>query len=315
MKLKKVTIEAFRAYKYKVDGTFDFTIDGNKPSNFVSIYAPNGFGKSSFYDAVEWALTNNVSRYISDTYKKSNDVAARSTKLDGVPQYILRNKDVDSMVETSVLVSTTEKDFLRKLNNTRVDSRDFKFNERDTEEGTKSFRNIILSQDAIDRFIREVKPEDRYDSFMEHFDGNAEKARKNLHVMANEVNSKLVKLKDRHTEVSSQIVKGVNEDVFVEYNNIVSHLLSLRETIQPISSDFSSSQELEIVSSILSRKHQLNLEYKHFNALVESLQQNLDRAKEISVLLLKNQSLNMKLKKLVKELKTFRSTRSSINYI
>ena len=102
MKLKKVTIEAFRAYKYKVDGTFDFTIDGNKPSNFVSIYAPNGFGKSSFYDAVEWALTNNVSRYISDTYKKSNDVAARSTKLDGVPQYILRNKDVDSMVETSV---------------------------------------------------------------------------------------------------------------------------------------------------------------------------------------------------------------------
>lgn len=147
MKLKKVTIEAFRAYKYKADGTFDFTIDGNKPSNFVSIYAPNGFGKSSFYDAVEWALTNNVSRYIGDTHKKSNDVAARSTKLDGVPQYILKNKDVDSTVETSVLVSTTEKDFLRKLNNTRVDSRDFKFKEKDTEEGTKSFRNIILSQD------------------------------------------------------------------------------------------------------------------------------------------------------------------------
>ena len=301
MKLKKVAIEAFRAYKYKVDGTFDFTIDGNKPSDFVSIYAPNGFGKSSFYDAVEWALTNNVSRYIGDTHnKKSNDVAARSTKLDGVPQYILRNKDVDSTVETSVLVSTTEKDFLRKLNNIRVDSRDIKFNDRDTEKGTKSFRNIILSQDAIDRFIREVKPEDRYDSFMEHFDGSAEKARKNLHIMAHEVNSKIVKLKDRHTEISSQIVEDVNEDVFVEYNNIVSHLLSLGETIQPISSDFSSIQEFEIVSFILSRKHQLNFEYKHIHTLIESLQQNSDRAKEISDLLLKKSELEHEIKRISK---------------
>lgn len=300
MKLKKVTIEAFRAYKYKVDGTFDFTIDGNKPSNFVSIYAPNGFGKSSFYDAVEWAFTNNVSRYIGDTHKKSNDVAARSTKLEGIPQYILRNKDVDSTVETSVLVSTTEKEFLRKLNNIRVDSRDIKFNDRDTEKGTKSFRNIILSQDAIDRFVREVKPEDRYDSFMEHFDGNAEKARKNLHIMAHEVNSKLVQLKSRRSEIYSQIVNDVNEGVFVEYNNIVGHLLSLGETIQPISSDFSSIQELEIASSILSRKHQLNFEYKRFDALVESLQQNLDRTEEISDLLLKKLELEYEIKRISK---------------
>lgn len=300
MKLKKVAIEAFRAYKYKIDGTFDFMVDGNKPSGFVSIYAPNGFGKSSFYDAVEWALTNNVSRYIGDAYKKNNEVAAKGTKLEGVPQYILRNKDVESTVETSVLVSTTEKDFPRKLNNVRVDSRDIRFNDRDTEEGTRGFRNIILSQDAIDRFVREVKPEDRYDLFMDHFGGNAEQVRKNLHVMAHENNSTLVELNGRRAEISSQIVNGVDETVFVEYNNTVSSLVSSGEMVQPISSDLTSIQELGIVSSILTRKHQLNFELKHFDALVESLQQRLDRAGEIEGLLLKKSELEPEVKRISK---------------
>lgn len=298
MKLKKVVIEAFRAYKYKADGTFDFTIDGNKPSDFVSIYAPNGFGKSSFYDAVEWALTNNVSRYIGDAYKNNNKVAAKGTKVEDEPQYILRNKDVESTVKTSVLVSTTEKDFPRELNNIRVDSRDIRFNDNDTEEGTKSYRDIILSQDAIDRFVRDIKPENRYELFMDYFDGNAEKSRKNLHIMAHEINSKLVELNRRRSEITSQIVDGDDEVVFVEYNNIVSHLLSFGEMVQPIRADFTSSQELEIVSFILKRKNKLSLKRKYLDDLVESLQQNLDRAGEIGRLLLRKSELEPEIKRI-----------------
>ena len=63
MKIKKVEIEGFRAYRFKEDGTFDFTNKDDIPSNFVAIYAPNGFGKSSFYDAVEWAITHNLDRF------------------------------------------------------------------------------------------------------------------------------------------------------------------------------------------------------------------------------------------------------------
>ncbi|VXC21237.1 conserved hypothetical protein [Pseudomonas sp. 8BK] len=291
MKLKQVSIEAFRAYKYKVDGTFDFTVDGNRPSGFISIYAPNGFGKSSFYDAVEWALTNNVSRYIGDAYKKNNEIAAKGTKLEGIPQFILRNKDVESTVETAVLVSTTVKDFPRKLNNVRVDSRDIRFTDKDTEEGTREFRNIILSQDAIDRFVREVKPEDRYDLFMAHFGGNAEQVRKGLHILAHENSSTLSDLEVKRDLISSQIVNGVDERVFVDYNNTVSSLASAGETIQPISSDLTSIQELEIVSSILTRKHQISLEIKHYDTVVESLQQKLDRAGEVASLLLKKSEL------------------------
>lgn len=300
MKLKKVAIEAFRAYKYKIDGTFDFTIDGSKPSDFISIYAPNGFGKSSFYDAVEWALTNNVSRYIGDAYKRNNETAARGTKLEGVPQYILRNKDVERAVETSVLVSTTDRDYLRKMNNVRVDSRDIRFNDRDTEDGTKDFRSIILSQESIDRFVREVKPEDRYDLFMEHFDGNAEEVRRRLHVIVHENNSILMELNSKRAEIFSEIVSEIDGDVFVEYNNTVHSLVSFGEDIQPISSDLTSSKELEILSSILTKKHQLALEIKHFDALVESLQQRVDRAGEIEVLLLKKLELEIEAKRVNK---------------
>ncbi|WP_071845304.1 AAA family ATPase [Citrobacter portucalensis] len=70
MKIKKVEIEGFRAYKLKKDGIFDFTLSDGTPSNFVALYAPNGFGKSSFYDAVEWAFTNNLERYAGDHTKK-----------------------------------------------------------------------------------------------------------------------------------------------------------------------------------------------------------------------------------------------------
>ncbi|WP_322982170.1 AAA family ATPase, partial [Pseudomonas sp. C11] len=62
MKIKRGEIEGFRAYKLKENGTFDFTIDGHMPSCFVAIYAPNGFGKSSFYDAVDWAFTDILER-------------------------------------------------------------------------------------------------------------------------------------------------------------------------------------------------------------------------------------------------------------
>ena len=107
MKIKKVEIEGFRAYKYKEDGIFDFTAADGSPSDFVAIYAPNGFGKSSFYDAVEWAVTNHLERLGGD-YNKDNYInAARITKLDGIGQKILRNKDVSSDVVTSVTVSTT----------------------------------------------------------------------------------------------------------------------------------------------------------------------------------------------------------------
>lgn len=63
MKLKKVEISAFRIYDDPKQATFDFTNSKGEVVDFVSLYAPNGFGKTSFYDAVEWGITNSIDRF------------------------------------------------------------------------------------------------------------------------------------------------------------------------------------------------------------------------------------------------------------
>ena len=67
MKFKRVEIQAFKSYLNKKDGTFDFTVN-EEPADIVSIYAPNGFGKTSLYDAIDFCITNNISRFIRDKY-------------------------------------------------------------------------------------------------------------------------------------------------------------------------------------------------------------------------------------------------------
>lgn len=48
MKIKKVEIEAFRAYKLKSEGTFDFTNAGDVPSDFVAILRQMDLVKAHF---------------------------------------------------------------------------------------------------------------------------------------------------------------------------------------------------------------------------------------------------------------------------
>ncbi|PMO15070.1 AAA family ATPase [Vibrio sp. 10N.222.54.B6] len=94
MKIKKVEIQAFRAYDKVEDGTFDFTSDKGNIANFVTLYAPNGFGKTSFYDAVEWGVTNNISRFLRK--KTENESAAKAEKNKYIWRHNNSNEDTPS---------------------------------------------------------------------------------------------------------------------------------------------------------------------------------------------------------------------------
>ena len=65
MKIKRVDIKAFRLFD---DVSVDLTAkkDSNKAANFVAIYAPNGFGKTSFFDAMEFCMTKSIHRVKSN---------------------------------------------------------------------------------------------------------------------------------------------------------------------------------------------------------------------------------------------------------
>lgn len=148
MKIKNVKITGFRAFEKEIDSTFDFTSNG-EIMNFASIYAPNGFGKTSFYDAIEWGVTHKIQRFDRmvdfEKVRKDNDAP------------LLLNK---ASLSGKVTVETTTENFENAINNKKV----YKYNEKPINE---YFQNQILTQDLIDAFLKEEKADKRYENFLE----------------------------------------------------------------------------------------------------------------------------------------------------
>lgn len=155
MKIKSVKITGFRSFEKEKDATFDFT-KGGEIMNFASIYAPNGFGKTSFYDAVEWGITHKIQRFDKmvdfEKVRKDNDAP------------LLLNK---ASLSGKVIVETSSQIFENVINKKKV----YKYNEKPSNE---YFQNQILTQDLIDAFLKEEKADKRYENFLE-IDDNLKK--------------------------------------------------------------------------------------------------------------------------------------------
>lgn len=300
MKIKKVEIEAFRAYKSRSDGTFDFTNDGDVAANFVAIYAPNGFGKSSFYDAVEWAITNHMARLGGEYNKANYENAAKITKDDNVGQEILRNKYVDKNIRTKVVVSTTRPlPFERKLPKVRSNGRDLRFGDNSQREND-FFRQVILSQDEIDRFLREAKPQERYTKFMESFGGDIEIARKELSVLINDNKIELNNINKKRESILEQLKQPIDSSIFQKFNSIAVEFNKLGENIQLPDESFSSQDEYALNVSLISRRHELDSSRLTNNRTVEALEDRLLKISETELHVRSLAEQNLHLAKLVK---------------
>ncbi|MCS2499569.1 AAA family ATPase [Bacteroides fragilis] len=71
MKIKNVAIEAFRCFDYQ---SLDFEREDGRLANLIVLYAPNGFGKTSLFDAIEYGVTRSVNRFTKGVYDKDNRV-------------------------------------------------------------------------------------------------------------------------------------------------------------------------------------------------------------------------------------------------
>lgn len=282
MKIKKVEIEAFRAYREKSEGTFDFTNEGDIPSNFVAIYAPNGFGKSSFYDAVEWAVTNYLTRF-SDYNKSNNEIAARATKDPNHAQKILRNNFADINSVTKVSVSTTlPRCFERDLPVPKRNQKDLRIGDKSRIENA-FFRNVILSQDEIDRFLRETNPQDRYVKFIESFGGELEQARKELHIFIIDNENEIKSLDNKQKSLIAKINEPIDLTSFEYFNTVASELNAMGERIILPSESFSTSDEYQLRANLVSRQYELNIEKRLNSEKLKLLTNTLEKIPEIEL--------------------------------
>ncbi len=147
MKIKSVKITGFRAFEKEVDSTFDFTSNG-EIMDFASIYAPNGFGKTSFYDAVEWGITHKIQRF-------DRMVDFEKVRKDNDAPLLLNNAS-----KAGKVIIETNKDLFENIINNRK-KYDYK-----AKASNEYFKDQILTQDLIDAFLKEEKADKRYENFL-----------------------------------------------------------------------------------------------------------------------------------------------------
>ncbi len=261
MKFKSVDIVGFRAYAQEGDGVFDFSNSGGQVSNFISIYAPNGFGKSSFYDAVEWAITNNIGRYIRESQRTNNDAASLYLNTSDSSQRILKNRYIAEDAPSYVKVRATgNKDFNRIVRRPAAGQRDYTYDTARTDKTTKHLADIFLSQDAIDAFLKEERPEQRYDRFMGAFGGSDEKYRSSLFFSIKSCNRELKQLGEAIVALEDNLREPALGFSVDEVNKKIEEINLNGGSFPKIGSTFSELEQTELLSMLSKRVIELDSE-------------------------------------------------------
>lgn len=161
MKLKRIQIKAFRLFD-NVDLSFvnqRFTEKGC--ANFVSIYAPNGFGKTSLFDAIEFGMTSNIRRLKLKNFKENMKY---ENMLSDFSSFIHNKKSPEEDIHIRLE--------LEGYKNRIVDRVISKSEEQTLLSGdgeNKFFSEAILSQDWFSEFLSVNDAETRFKLFMENF--------------------------------------------------------------------------------------------------------------------------------------------------
>lgn len=269
MKIKKVEIQAFRAYDRVENGTFDFKLGGEEYADFISLYAPNGFGKTSFYDAIEYSYTNNIDRLLKN--KNNKDIAKSEKNIsNNEKQYILRNRYSNSDLDSFVKLHTNKEDIVRNISNPRKGASDFKFDEKETV--NKYFREVILSQDWISGFLKEDKPEDRYKTFIEYFgDKELDKYYNTLSALLFQNEKEIKKLNDQLKGIQLELKFDGDKDILSKINNTIELLNKKIKLFNRIDSQTSKTSILELTNSITERLSDIDFEVAKHQNLISDL--------------------------------------------
>lgn len=275
MKFKKVEIQAFRAYDKAEDGTFDFQLKDKRNADFISIYAPNGFGKTSFYDAVEWGYTSNIHRFLRK-YKFNQDSSKSQKNInseEGAPEHkskyqILRNHNADSATQGYVKLFTTNSDkpTVRNIPIPRSGMADYKFDSKETE--NDYFQKVILSQEWIDAFLKEDDAGERYKTFISYF-GNQQldKYYTSIVSLIKAADAKIKQLTTDLKGVQKEILFNGDQEILHKVNEKIKELRATYKDLNLIDSDFTETDFVRYDSRLIELQHDLIFQLNKNNGI------------------------------------------------
>lgn len=146
MKIEKVSVEGFRAFNKPYEFTFN--------QKLTVILGPNGTGKTSLCDAIEWALLGKLPQYDSDEAEQEDTIINRNNpKREAKVTVSLNEGKSKAKIERSVVSSKvwkpTRSAKLKLLEGEKI------------EIAPETFRaTVYLRQEALREFIQ-AKPEKR----------------------------------------------------------------------------------------------------------------------------------------------------------
>lgn len=165
-KIKNIKISDFRIY----EGTEEFSFERNGViSNLIALYAPNGYGKTSFFDALEWGFSNEIKRF-------ENKLVLEAFKEDEDSIVLTNTYSHHSGVKGKVkIVIDNDKYFEKIVDPRKKTNKNFYFDYRAgiikgdlfIPEFVKFPETNILTQDQIDSFLRYKSPEEKFDALKE----------------------------------------------------------------------------------------------------------------------------------------------------
>jgi DNA repair exonuclease SbcCD ATPase subunit len=155
MKLKTITIRGFRGFNEQRTLVLgDTNIFGG----------PNGFGKTSVFDAVQWCLFGTVSR-LSGTrdFVRAGNVLGNKFSADG-PRVAVELQNGETQYHRARTLNTCTS----QIDGKRVEDREFLetigFGGNNPE--NKFLRYFVLQQERVNDFVKDLNPRDRYDAFV-----------------------------------------------------------------------------------------------------------------------------------------------------
>lgn len=279
MKIKKVEIDAFRIFEKVENATFDFTLEDGEAANFISLYAPNGFGKTSFYDAVEWCMTDNIQRFWQNEGITNEALSAlEGLSTDGKVN-LLKNTNAPADKIPFVRIFTDKEDFNRKLKPHGNRKNDIKKKDDFEKPG---FREVMLSQEWISAFLKESDGISRYKIFMKNPDlKDLDDYYKQLHTV---ISANYEKIENLNGEINilKEKVQQISEGNLLEtINNAITALNAKGEDVKAIEFSATDKDSLDFenriqekITAVNSHLAQLKLKIENLN-LANSGDENL----------------------------------------
>ena len=162
MKIKSIVLKAFRLFD---DERLEFTnrheVRG-AAANLVVIQAPNGFGKTSLFDAIEFAITKNIKRLKRNEVNFKENVRS-DDKVSDNSSFIHNAKLKDTSLSVEV-------NFDDGVSFTRYPDK----NEEQAwllgEPENEYFSTVMLAQDWFSAFLSTTNGEERFRMFIDNFE-------------------------------------------------------------------------------------------------------------------------------------------------